>query len=240
MAVRQARAGAQAPAPAAAAHGLEVDRLIVSRPEDDRRLAAGAGRAADAHALVERRAAVVAERRVLRLAGAQVVLHRGRNGAQVVERADVARRQPGRLELAAEERDRPLPDALEQRLQALELQRRDAARAAWSAPRGGRRGDRRSWNQDGHTDDAENCRMTTWLRLCVRSPRHCVICVHFVRRSTPAPRRPGSARRHELDVHVISTFALSRSRDRVGRAAAVGGRRRRCGSRRGRSAGPAG
>src|SRR5262249_37647685 len=126
VAVREAGARPQAPAPAAATHRFQVGGLVVARPQDDGRLAAGAGRAADAHALVERRAAVVAERGRRRLAGAQLVLPRGRNGAQLVERAHVARRQPGALELAGEERDRAVPDALHEPLQALELQRRDA------------------------------------------------------------------------------------------------------------------
>src|SRR5262249_21744373 len=69
------------------------------------------------------RTAIIAQRRMLGIAGAQLVLDRRRDGAQVVECTNVGGPDAGGLELAAKEWNRASPDAIEQRFQTFELQR---------------------------------------------------------------------------------------------------------------------
>src|SRR5438094_6146568 len=120
--VGEAHAGAEPPAPAAARRGRVVHLQILPRPQDERRAPAGAGGRAEPHAGRERRAAVVAEGRVLLLALAELCLHRRRDAVQVVEPAEIGATEPGSLELAAEERHRDRPHAVELAGEALRLQ----------------------------------------------------------------------------------------------------------------------
>src|SRR2546426_753680 len=109
----EAHAGAEPPTPAAARRGRVVHLQILPRPQDERRAPAGAGGRTEPHAGRERRAAVVAEGRVLLLAPAELRLHRRRDQRQVVEPAQVGAAEPAGLELSAEERHRDRPHAVE-------------------------------------------------------------------------------------------------------------------------------
>src|SRR5207245_1958910 len=120
--VGEAHAGAEPPAPAPARRGGVVDGEVLPGPEDERRAPARAGRGAEADAGLDRCAPVVAERRMLLLASAELVLHRRRDEREVVEAAEIGASETRRLELAAEERHRDRPHPVELAAEALGLQ----------------------------------------------------------------------------------------------------------------------
>src|SRR5207249_8480657 len=95
--VGEAHAGAEPPAPAAARRGGVVHLEVLPRPQDERRAPAGAGGGAEPHAGRERRAAIVAEGRVLLLAPAELRLRRRRDEGQVIEPAQVGATEAGGL-----------------------------------------------------------------------------------------------------------------------------------------------
>src|SRR5262249_42768812 len=126
MPVREAHPGPEAPAPAPARRRGMIDLDVLARPEDERRPPARAGRGAEAHRLPHRRAAIVTERRMRRLALAQLGLAGGGDLLEIVEGAEILPTQAGRFELSLEERHRHRPDAIELTIQALLLERAHA------------------------------------------------------------------------------------------------------------------
>src|SRR5262249_52521973 len=91
---------------------LGVDRIVLLRPQQSRRLAGGSGGAAESYALRSRRTTIIAKRRVLFLIYPQLVFYGRREIPEVVDALDVLRTQPNGFHLSFEEVNRLVPDSI--------------------------------------------------------------------------------------------------------------------------------
>jgi hypothetical protein len=117
-------AGAIPDAPPPPGGRLVLDPDVVTGPQHERRGPGGARRRSDADAVADVREPVVADRRLVRLRPAQVVLHRRGDVDEVVDALDVVGSLDAALgELALEERDGSLEHLADDVAEAFVLQR---------------------------------------------------------------------------------------------------------------------